>query len=71
MGTGAEADLKKSLSNARRLPFPRISCPGEVRRAQRHVPDSITTLRIDPGIELVRALGHCPHCHAVTQRLNL
>ena len=31
----------------------------------------ITTLRIDLGIELVRALGHCPHCHTVSQRMNL
>lgn len=39
--------------------------------AQRHVPDSITTLRILLSIELIRALGHYPHCHAVNQQLNL
>jgi len=33
--------------------------------------DSITTLRILLSIELIRAMGHCPHCHAVNQQLNL
>jgi hypothetical protein len=71
MGLDAEAEVKKTSSNARCLPFPKISSPGEARRAQRHVPDSITTLRILLSIELIRALGHCPHCHAVNQQLNL
>jgi hypothetical protein len=59
------------LPNARALAFPPISCLGEARRAQRHVPDSISTLRVLLSIELIRAMGHCPHCHALTQQLNL
>ena len=51
--------------------IPEDFVPGEARRAQRHVPDSITTLRILLSIELILTLGHCPHCHAVNQQLNL
>ena len=61
---------KKTSFNARCLPFPRVTCLGQARRAQRHVPDSITTLRILLSIELIRALGFCPHCGSVSQRMN-
>ncbi|MGJ7609027.1 IS66 family transposase zinc-finger binding domain-containing protein [Variovorax sp. LT1R20] len=37
--------VKKTSSNARCLPFPRITSPAEVLRAQRHVATSITKLR--------------------------
>jgi hypothetical protein len=36
---------KKISPNAKYLPFPMITFPGVVQRAQRHVADSITTLR--------------------------
>lgn len=71
MGLSAQADVKKTLPNAKCLAFPKISSPGEARRAQRHVPDSITTLHILLSRERIRALGHCPHCHAFNQQLNL
>ena len=38
--------VKKTSPNARCLPFPKITSLGEVQRAQRHIPDSITTLRL-------------------------
>ncbi len=41
---------KKTSSNARCLHFPRITSHGAVQRAQRHVPDSISTLRILLGL---------------------
>lgn len=68
MGASAQAEVKKTSPNAKRLAFPTMSCPGEARRAQRHVPDSITTLRILLSIELARTLGHCPHCGSVSRR---
>ena len=71
MGSSSEASIKKTSSSARCLPFPPISCHGEARRAQRHVPDSIRTLRLLLSVELAGALGHCPHCGSVSQRLNL
>lgn len=35
---------------------------GEARRAQRHVPNSITALRLQLNVALASALGHCAHC---------
>jgi len=67
----SEAEIKKTSPSARCLPFPKISCPGEARRAQRHVADSIRALRVLLSIELIRAMGRCPHCHALTHQLNL
>lgn len=53
-GTGDE----KTSSNARCLSFPRITSHAAVQRAQRHVPDSITTLRILLGLRLTQRLHH-------------
>ena len=39
---------KKTSLNAKCLPFPKITSLGAVQRAQRHVSDSITTLRLEP-----------------------
>lgn len=36
---------QKAPYSARNLPYPKITCRGAVRRAQRHVPNSISTLR--------------------------
>jgi len=55
--------VKKTSFNAKCLPFPKITSLGAVQRAQRHVPDSITTLRRYLGVALASALGHCPQCH--------
>jgi hypothetical protein len=54
--------LKKTLSNAKQLKFPKITSLGQVRRAQRHEPHSITTLRLQLSVALANTLGHCPHC---------
>ncbi|WP_445327096.1 transposase [Xylophilus sp. ASV27] len=53
---------KKTSSNARCLPFPRITSPEAVLRAQRHVATSITTLRHRLGYQLIARLGQCPCC---------
>ena len=63
--------LKKTLSNAKHLAFPKITSLGEVRRAQRHEPDSIMTLRLQLSVALANTLGHCPHCKWVNRKLNL
>jgi SRSO17 transposase len=54
--------VKKTSSNARCLPFPRITSPAAVLRAQRHVPTSITTLRHRLSYQLIARLGQCPYC---------
>jgi hypothetical protein len=38
---------------------------------QRHITNSITTLRFQLGVALAKALGHCPHCSSVNLRLSL
>ena len=50
---------KKSSSNAKCLPFPGITSPSAVRRAQRHVEHSITTLRLNLSCALIARLGYC------------
>lgn len=45
---------KKTSLNARYLPFPRVTSHAAVQRAQRHIPDSITTLRILLGLRLMQ-----------------
>jgi hypothetical protein len=47
---------KKTSLNAKSLPFPKITSLGAVQRAQRHVPDSITTLRFHLSVALANAL---------------
>ena len=54
---------KKTSSNAKCLPFPRITSPAAVLRAQRHVDHSITTLRHRLSyarVDLVRAADDSP-----------
>jgi hypothetical protein len=63
--------VKKTSSNAKCLPFPPITSLGAAQRAQRHVTNSITTLRFQLGVALAIALGHCPHCSSVNLRLRL
>ena len=41
------------------------------QRAQRHVPNSITTLRFQLGVSLAIVLGHCPDCNSLNLRLPL
>ena len=68
---GSDAGRKKTSSNAKCLPFPTITSLGAAQRAQRHVANSITTLRLQLAVALAIALGHCPHCSAVNLRLRL
>ena len=57
--------------NAKSLPFPTITSLGAAQRAQRHVADSITTLRLQLGVAVASALGHCPHRHSINLALHL
>lgn len=63
--------VKKTSPNARCLPFPKITSLGAAQRAQRHVANSITTLRFQLGVALAIALGHCPHCNSINLHLRL
>jgi SRSO17 transposase len=47
---------------AKCLPYPRASGPGAPLRKQRHVPDSITTLRLELAAALLARLERCPCC---------
>jgi SRSO17 transposase len=69
--TGSVPGIKKTSSNAKCLPFPKITSLEEAQRAQRHITNSITTLRFQLGVALAKALGHCPHCSSVNLRLRL
>ena len=54
--TGGSSGGKKNFADAKCLPFPKISFLGEAQRAQRHMPDSITSLRIHLSVALVSKL---------------
>ena len=62
---------KKTSSNAKCLPFPRIASPAAVLRAQRHVVTSITSLRQRLSYQLIMRLGQCPCCGRASARLLL
>jgi SRSO17 transposase len=62
---------KKTSSNATYLPFPRITSPAEVLRAQRHVATSITTLRHRLSYQLIARLGQCPCYGRASEKLLL
>ena len=55
---------KKTLRSAIHLPYPRITCHAGPQRAQRHVADSITTLRWRIAAYIARRLQRCPFCSA-------
>ena len=65
------AEEEKKSANARCLPFPQITSLADAPRAQRHVPDSIRTVRLRLSAALARTLGHCPHCGMMNQKLTL
>ena len=55
------AALKKSCLDHKRLPYPKITPRGAAQRAQRHVPDSIATLRYLLACNIIlRQLDRCP-----------
>ncbi len=68
---GSNASGKKTSPSVKCLPFPTITFLGAAQRAQRHVSNSITTLRFQLAVALAIALGHCPHCSSVNLRLRL
>ena len=55
-------DTKKTPYSARNLPYPKVTCRGAARRAQRHVPNSISTLRWISAQTLANPLQRCPCC---------
>ena len=63
-------ESKKTSFNAKSLPYPAIMSLGAAHRAQRHVADSITTLRLRLSVALATSLSHCPYCNWIGERLN-
>ena len=62
---------KKTSPHAKCLPFPRITSPAAVLRAQRHMATSITTLRHRLSYQLIARLGQCPCCGRASAKLLL
>lgn len=60
--TAASQRHQKTPYSARNLPYPKTTCRGAVRRAQRHVPNSISTLRWIIAQTLANSLQRCPCC---------
>jgi hypothetical protein len=60
--------LKKILLDQKYLPYPKITSRAAAQRAQRHVPDSIATLRFLLACNIIRKLDRCPCCNIVNQR---
>jgi hypothetical protein len=72
LAAGRTSGVKKKTSSfAKSLPFPTITSRAAARRAQRHMGDSIATIRHDLSVRLIHALGHCPHCGSHATRLRL
>ena len=61
---------KKTLHEARNLPYPRITSHGAVPRTQHHVPSSITTLRLRIAAALAQTLPRCPCCLRLNARFR-
>lgn len=62
IAAGKPAGGKKTSPPARFLRFTRITSLAAARRAQRHVSDSITTIRYQFSFQLIERLGQCPCC---------
>ena len=58
----AEKKLQPIGYPAKCLPYLKASGPGAPLRKQRHVPDSITTLRLELAAALLARLERCPCC---------
>ncbi len=54
--------VKKTPSSARRLPYPRSTSRAAAPRAQRHVADSIATLRHRLALALIHRIALCSFC---------
>jgi len=55
---------------ARNLPYPRITSLAAAQRTQRHVPSSITTLRLHIAKALLQTLPRCPCCLRLNLRIH-
>jgi SRSO17 transposase len=62
------AALKKTPLDQKRLAYPKITNRAAAQRTQRHVPDSIATLRFMLARAIVGQLDRCPCCNVVNQR---
>jgi SRSO17 transposase len=60
--TSSADGIKKTSLTQACLPFPRITFLAGAPRAQRHVPDSIRSLRLRLSYELIARLDACPCC---------
>src|SRR5205823_4273059 len=58
----APKKLRLIRYSAKCLPYPKASGPAAPLRRKRHVPDSITTLRLELAAALIAALDRCPCC---------
>lgn len=65
----SQDSAKKTVLNQKRLPYPKVTCLAAARRVQRHVPDSISTLRLLIARAITSKLPRCPCCWDV--RLHL
>ncbi|CAB1369901.1 protein of unknown function [Denitratisoma oestradiolicum] len=61
--------VKKTLLDHKRLPYPRITALAAAGRAQRHVPDSISTLRTLIAARIAQQLQRCPCCGSIKRNL--
>jgi hypothetical protein len=62
---------KKTPPDARNLPYPRSTSLAVAQRTQRHVPSSITSLRLRIAAALIRAPPRCPSGQRANARLRL
>ena len=62
IAAGKSAGAKKTSPSAKFLRFPRITSLAAAQRAQRHVSDSITTIRYQLSFQLIERLGQCSCC---------
>jgi SRSO17 transposase len=62
---------KKTSSNAKCLPFPKITSLAAGLRTQRHILHSIMTLRLELSYRLIASLGQCPCCGKLNANLSL
>jgi hypothetical protein len=62
-GSGSRtAALKKTPLNQKRLAYPKVTRRAAAGRVQRHVPDSIATLRYLLARGITKQLDRCPCC---------
>jgi len=60
--------ISQALAGLKRLAYPKITPRAAAQRTQRHVPDSIATLRFVLACNIIRKLDRCPCCNIRKQR---